>query len=437
MAAKRRAYGTGTITDLGNGRWKLIVSLGTDPLTGARRRPTKVVHATSRTDAQRQLNSWHAELVDHRVDRSNVTLGQLLDAYFAARPGMSPTTAAESARAVARYLPEHLARQPLKRIGVYELDSLYRHLEAAGGVCRRRKNRCDTIPCEHGGGAPLAAATVIRFHHDIHAALEQARRWQWITTNPADLVTLSDVDEAEIDVDPDEVLPLLAHLHDLPRDTAETGFGRRRDAGGRLLPKQAGDPSPLPAFVDLLLATGARPGEVCAFTYGQLDLDRHVGDEARPQVKIDASIARGRGGATRKQTKTKKARRVVLDAYTVDVVRRRRTDWLPAALAAGIPLDDLHVFPSSTDILKPIRPDVIGRLFAQARADAGVSNAITMRNLRHLVASLLAEAGVHPTTIAGRLGHSAVVLLNRYAHILDPGNAAAAGIVNKRLGRSG
>lgn len=433
MAERRRGYGSGSMHERRPGVWVLQVNVGKDPITGNRRRTTTTFTGSKR-EAQKELARLIAGGTDRAVDRSHVTFGELLDRYFDTRPGdASPTSIAEGRNAVARYVPEPLTKTRLRKLGSYELDVLYRHLETAGGVCRKRKEKCTTKPCEHGGGAPLAGGTVTRLHHDIHAALEQAVKWGWITTNPADLVTLSDVDERDVDVDPAEVLVLLEHLDKIPRDSAERA-GRRRGADGRVLPRSPEDPSPLPDFVDALLGTGARPAELCAFLYGQLDLDKVVNDVPRPQVKIDASIARA--GTTRKSTKTKKARRPVLDAHTAKVLADRRTRWLPAALAVGIPLEQLHVFPSPTDVLKPIRPDGIGRLFAQARDDAGVSDQITLRNLRHLVASLLAEAGVHPTTIAGRLGNSAVLVLQRYAHIVDTGNAAAADIVNKRLGRS-
>jgi integrase len=48
-------------------------------------------------------------------------------------------------------------------------------------------------------------------------------------------------------------------------------------------------------------------------------------------------------------------------------------------------------------------------------------------NLRHLNATLLLEAGIHPKVVQERLGHSSITMtLDRYSHVSRDLQAAAA-----------
>ena len=91
----RGRYGAGTIHELGEGRWRLTISLGTDPVTGKRRRASKVVHVATKKAAQEELNVFLTEEHGHREAE---TVGAVIAEYLENAHGMSPTTAPRTRR---------------------------------------------------------------------------------------------------------------------------------------------------------------------------------------------------------------------------------------------------------------------------------------------------------------------------------------------------
>jgi integrase len=416
-------YGAGTVQHLGGDRYRLFFSVGRDPVTGKPKRKTPTIRATSARDARQQL----AKLASAEQGRRDAeTLGAVIAEYLelAATNGMSPTTKAENEGAVARYITPHLLGMRLRDLTARHLDQLYAHLLRRGGVCNRRgldehgdPKRCKKTPCKHGGGDPLAPATVDRLHTVIEAALSQAVRWDYIAVNVARKTRPIEVVTDEVEVPPSEdLVVLLAALDELTLD------GHGIDGG-----------SPLPDFVALDLATGCRPGELCALRWSAVDLDRTDGDGNRYGViTVAKSITRARGGAVEKSTKNNRVRRFTISAEVVELLEARRARWREAALAAGIPLEDMVVFPSKKRPERPWRPDSIGKELRRIRDAHGLSKLITFRNLRHLCASLLAAEGVDVVTVAKRMGHSPQMLLKVYAHLFEAPDLVAAGILGRQ-----
>ena len=401
-----------SVEKLGPGRWRLVVSLGRDPITGKYRKASKVVHVDGKREAQKLANAFELNIDDHQVDGGNTTLAALLDRYLEHRTKMSPSTRGDFETYIARSIPPALAAMPIRKISAYELDALYQHLEARGGVCQLRGDKkCTTKPCAHGGGGPLAASTVRRIHGILSAAFGLAVRWEWITRNPAAIAEPPIPADSEVELAPAEDLTkLLIHLDTLERD--QPGAYRSRPG------------SPLPDFVALLLGSGARPGELCALRYGAL---------SGSLLTVEESVARAKGGAIVKSTKTKKRRRLTLPLSAIEVIEQRRTVWREAALSAGIPIDEMVVFPSRARPDQPWRPDNIGREFRKVRDALGLDRRLTPYNLRHHVQSVLLAEGVDVVTVAKRGGHSPQVLLGVYAHMLQAPDVAAAAVLEQHI----
>ena len=411
----RSAYGSGNIRKLPSGRYQLRISLGVDPLTGTLRRVSKTVDAASATDARKQLAAF---MSSQHSERDASTFGGLLNEYLAAAVDMSPSTRIEAEGMIARYIPVSLLARPLKMIGSHDLDRLYAHLRKQGGVCQQRP-KCEKNPCKHGAGAPLSAATVDRLHTTIRAALEQGYKWDYLTENPAAKTRRIPIHAKEVQLPPAEhLVTLLAKLDKLELDG--------HDQPGSVLPD----------FVALLVATGARPGEICALSWGNVDLDREDKEGNRYGViTIAHAVARAKGTAIIKGTKTNKVRRVTIVGPVVDALAARRARWMTAALAAGVPLEELSVFPSRDTIVRPWRPDAVSKEFRLFRDELGLSDSLTLRNLRHHAVSVLAAAGVDVVTVAKRMGHSPQIMLTVYAHLFEEADLDAAGILGKQLAR--
>jgi integrase len=423
MASRASTYGAGTVQHLGGDRYRLFYSAGKDPLTGRTVRKSPTIRASSARDARQQLAKI---MTAEQGRRDTETLGALINEYLelAAVNGMSPTTRAENQGAVARYVSPHLLATRLRDLSARQLDQLYAHLLRSGGVCRLRgtnddgtAKKCAKAPCDHGGGDPLSPSTVDRLHTVIEAALEQAVRWDYIPSNPARKTRPIEVVAQEAQLPPaDDLVLLLAALDKLTPD----GFAVE-------------DGSPLPDFVALDLATGARPGELCALRWDAIDLDQVDPDGNRYGIiTIAQSVARSRGGAVIKATKTNRSRRVTVSADVVDVLEARRARWRAAALAWGMPLEQMVVFPSKQRAERPWRPDSMGKELRLLRDELGLSKVITFRNLRHHCVSVLAAAGVDVVTVAKRHGHSPQIMLTVYAHLFEAPDLIAAGILGRK-----
>lgn len=386
----RSAYGAGTLQHLGGDKWRLFASNGTDPITGKHRRASRTVHAPNKKAAQKLLGAFVAEA---HGTRTAATLAALLDEYLTHKADMSPSTRADFETYIKRSIPAPLAKKRVSALTTKDLDGLYLHL------------------LEHGSatGGPLAPATVRRVHVIIRAALGLAVRWGYITVNPADLAQPPKVSQTEVELPPaDHLVRLLAHLDTLPADGPGLGV------------------PPLPDFVGLLLATGARPGELCALPWGDVDLEHG-------RVKIDQNLARAKGGTVIKETKTRKGRRIALPQAVVDLLSARQARWKEASLRAGVPLADLPVFPSVKRADWPWRPDSISREFRTVRDHLNLSEDLTMRNLRHYCVTVLAAGGVDVVTAARRMGHSPNVMLDVYAHVLDASDREAAELLGAHI----
>lgn len=391
--------------------WRVRVGV-VDRVTGKRRQLSHTIppgpdgKALGKREAQTKADAWALSVRQGNVRSADITLAGLIDAYHQARPKMSPGTKQGDRGYFRRNVPERLANTPINKIDAYTLDQLYLRLLESGGTCGMRKNKCDTVPCPHGAGAPLGAGSVRRLHGLLSAAFGQAVKWGWITQNPCELASPPESAETEVDPpDVEEVLVFLDYVASL--DRAE---------------------SMLPDFVDVLIATGARPAEVCALKVGDIDLETGL-------TTIRRAFSRGDKG-TVKLPKNSKVRYLRLDPDTIKVLTARRSRLAKVALLGGYPVEESWLFPSPSRSERPVWPTSLGKEFREARAACEISDRLTARNLRHFVATILLSEGVDVRTAAGRLGHDPVLTLRRYSHVLDRADVAAAPVVSMALRRA-
>jgi integrase len=252
----------------------------------------------------------------------------------------------------------------------------------------------------------LAVATVRRAHNVLHRALEQAVRWDWIGVNPAARVTLPHLSTPRIRP------PSPGEVHRLVDEAIKV------------------DPA-LGVYVLLAASTGVRRGELLGLRWGDLRLEKGV-------VLISRSFVVRVGGATEKDTKTHAARRIALDAGTVEVLDRHRVAVDRVALPCGVRLtDQALVFSRSPDGVVSWRPEYATQAFARVADVAGLPH-VRLHDLRHFVASRLLANGIDVRTVAGRLGHrNPNVTLNVYAHFLPEADRGAADVLGSLLARPG
>ncbi len=128
----------------------------------------------------------------------------------------------------------------------------------------------------------------------------------------------------------------------------------------------------------------------------------------------------GRKCAFLSDTKTDKSVRPLSDSALAVIERQR-------ARSAG---KSKYVFPSSRDVSMPLSD--ISRLWNNIRNHAGLSH-VRMHDLRHTVASLLANEGASLHEIAAVLGHKDTATTRRYAHLRDQTMIERANQVASRI----
>jgi hypothetical protein len=180
----------------------------------------------------------------------------------------------------------------------------------------------------------------------------------------------------------------------------------------------------------VLVATGARRGEVCGLRWSDIDF-------AGATITIRRSVASVAGGTVVKEPKTHAARRIAIDAATLRTLEQRREHAAALADACRLAFDrDGFVFTSEPDGSRPLHPDTITGGFQRLRERTGLSD-VRLHDLRHLHATQLLAAGVPVRTVSGRLGHAnAATTLNVYAHFLEASDRQAADVIAGLLEKS-
>jgi integrase len=177
----------------------------------------------------------------------------------------------------------------------------------------------------------------------------------------------------------------------------------------------------------VLAATWARRGEICGLRWSDID-------DAAKTVCIRRSVASVARGTVVKDTKTHAARKIAVDAGTLEVLVSHRRLAEELARACRIEFNpDGYVFTSTADRSAPLHPDTVTGGFRRLCDRVGLSG-VRLHDLRHLHATQLLAAGVPVRTVSGRLGHAnAATTLNVYAHFLDASDRQAADVIGGLL----
>lgn len=368
-----------------NGSFRVMIYAGRDAVTGRKRYVTRTVRG-NRKVAERVRNQMLVDVQQGKTSPTSATFGDLLDAWYdAASPDWSPRTSLEHRRVIDSVLKPALGTKKLAKLRASDLDSLYGALRA--GSDQRR---------------PLAPATVRKFHTVARSALQQAVRWEWITSNPAANASPPKVRRKEpIPPTPDEL--------------------------GRILKAAEAEDPDLYVFVRLAAVLGARRGEVLGIRWCDLTEDCR-------SVEISSSVVIAKGEVIRKETKTDRVRRVAIDDATAELLEQHRNACQDRAETFGVDLEpSSYVLSYEPDGSRPWRPDSASRRFTKLRDGLGLDT-VRLHDLRHYVATRLISNGVDPKTVANRLGHaSPTTTLAIYSHFVPEADREAADLLGNLL----
>jgi integrase len=366
--------------------WQACVK-ATDPATGKARQLTAT--RKTKTEAEAALVRLLAQAGRADAAGSNATVAELLTAWQDVRSTRwSPSTIRNTRELADRWLVPRFGRTLVRKLRTADIDIFYADL--VRGTADRKA---------------ISASSVRRIHTVLRSALGQAVKWEWILDNPAARCTLPHGETHEI-VPPE------------PGDVV------------RLVEAAMVDDPDYGAWLHMAAATGARRGEVCALRWRDVDLDEGA-------VRIARAISLG-DELVEKETKTRSRRRIQLDTATVDVLRAHRRRCAERALACGLPLEpDAYIWSLEVDGSAPWRPDLATHRWVRLRRRLGLEH-VRLHDLRHFHASVLLDANISVTTVAGRLGHAGGgrTTMTVYGHMLQPADQRAADLVAETLKRA-
>ena len=242
---------------------------------------------------------------------------------------------------------------------------------------------------------PLSTSTTRKVHYIIRGALERAVRWRHLGVNKAAMAVAPSPERTEPD----------------PPSAEEAA---------RLLNAAWSDPE-WGLLLWLTMLTGPRRGEISALRWRHIDFERGL-------LSITRSNAQPKAGLKEKHTKTGQARKIALDAHTVELLTAHRARWEQRLDELGDVLSpDAFVFSTAPNGLTPYLPRAISQRYRKLALRLKLRST-RLHSLRHYSATELVAAGVDIRTVAGRLGHGSggATTLKVYAGWVNEADRRAA-----------
>jgi integrase len=349
----RRSNGEGSIVQRPNGLWQ--ASIWVD---GARR----YVYGKTRAEVAKKLGDVKADAnAGQLVATNRTTLSEYLtDWLTTVLPSLKPTTAA-----------------------LYS-DLLRIHVKPAiGSIKLQALKPMDVQRCYAGVHKRRSAATVKNVHIALHKALEDARRWKLIGSNPAADAVLPKATPAERQV--------------WGRDEAMSFARYCQDEG-----------TPYGALWLFLLGSGCRLGEALGLRWADVDLDAG-------SVRVERAVSFVHGKPVEGTPKSRAGRRAI-----------NLPDFAVAALRAHRKLNMEHESVFATRVGTVPGQQNLRRSFLLACGHAKVKP-IRIHDLRHVHATQAIYAGIDPKTLQKRLGHATLAMtLGLYTHAVSEADKEAA-----------
>lgn len=190
------------------------------------------------------------------------------------------------------------------------------------------------------------------------------------------------------------------------------------------------------AFIQILLGTGMRRGEVCALTWDKVDFDGMV-------IKVDGSLGyTPERGIYRDSPKTEAGRRTVpMSVELADVLRRYKAEQVSSVARRAERLKKDNKILKIREIEKkialpnylftvkggsdPIYPDTVNRYFSRFSKEYGIED-FHPHKLRHTAISIMLENGIPVVDVAAIAGHEDASVTHKvYAHASTDGMRAA------------
>ncbi|MCE9561113.1 MAG: site-specific integrase [Planctomycetes bacterium] len=375
IAKTRRGWGEGRVTQLKSGRWRAVISTGSDG-NGKRLRDSK----TFKTKPEATL--WLAQRKSlGSADGGGWTVAAWMDHWLA----MKKTTVEFQTW---RFYNQRSRLHVKPRLGTKKLSAI---TKVVVDDWHRRMTE-----------DKVTAAQQLRAAKTLRAALEDAFKSGLITSNPTKRSALPKVRDKEMEC--------------WSAEQART-----------FLRLAAADPNI--TLWRLALDSGARPGELLALEWQDIDF-------VKGTVRIRRSLEHTDEGLQFKPPKTPKGLRVILIApETVAMLKAHREKRKPGV---GRATTDELVFPAQRGGAQQINHLGQVHFAKALKRCKGEVPRIRVYDMRHTCATMLLGAGVNVKVVADRLGHEDPrITLKHYAHAIPSLQEAARQAISALLSENG
>lgn len=419
--------------------YQVNVYAGIDPLTGKR-----LYLSDSSTDiavARRIRNRFRSEVDEQRNARTKGTVRTAFTEWLKTHD-VEPSTRKSYQDYLRLYIGPAFGDDPIGKIKARTLEQFYAELRRCSSRCdgtkfiehrvdgehecrvvkhKRRPGRppasgypqhdcakvgCAVTECKAHVCKPLSNSTISKVHFALSGAFAAAVRWEWISSNPADVAKK-----------PSQPIPQ-------PKPPTPSQAARIIEAAWEQ-DEQWG------TLVWLVMVTGMRRGEVLALRWSDVDLDAG-------QLDVRRAVARVDGELIEKDTKTHQMRLISLDDVTVEVLTEHRAQYEDGVRELGVQAtDDALLFSYDPTYGRLCDPDAVTHRYGNLCSSVDVDS--HLHALRHYSATELLTAGVDLRTVAGRLGHGGggATTLRVYAAWVGESDRRAAEILGSRMKRPG
>ena len=352
---------TGHLSELRPGVYRIRVSAGRHPTTGRRRQPSRVIHGT-RDDAEAALQKLLTE-VQHTPGAPR-TFDELWDEWndtTIAQRRRKSTTAYTDRRLYQRHIRPALGARHPADIRTADLNALYDDLSTV-----------------------LSPTSVRKIHRQIGAVLHYGCRREYLDRN-------------------------VGRLAEPPRAPRHHPEAPSHSDLEQVLNHMAQNDPDLWLVFRLDATVGVRRNELPALRYGDINFDTA---RIRIHQSVDAVVG---AGIEISDTKTGPVGHgeLGLDTELVDALAERRRTMFEAALATGVPIDDILIFPGN-DLTTPQRPDSFSNRVRRYYDRHPNLPRITLRQLRTFVATELVHDGHGVSTAQAALRHTSEATTMRY-----------------------
>lgn len=358
-------------------KWKLVVSLGRDPITGRYPQKNRNFHGTW-TEAQKALREFVDEIENGTVlQRSSWTFNDYIDHFVELREASGELTAIslDATKKRLHSIGYLIGNLKLQEISPSVLNIAYIDL-------RKGKSK---------SGKKLSGTTVNSIHKSVSVMLGQAVKEGIIRENPCRKADVPKKDTQERKpLTSEQVHKLLDELNPV---------------------------EPMELAVILCTTLGLRRGEAVGLSWGDVDF---IGNT----VNVCHSFDRFRN---LKSPKTAAGARILpMSQFTANALHRRHAAQL--ALYGNGPNEFVNSTPEGPvmkpgtaiitgDYEKRVNPDSFSRWWRENRNRLGVPDT-TLHELRHSFLSIAAQQGVHPSVMQKLAGHnSPKITLDIYTHV--------------------